>query len=155
MDREAWCAAIRGVAKSRTRMSDWTELSSNKNVSLISTVSDKEKKSFYEEGYGYDKEIIQTLGFPRFDALMKNSKFKKEILIIPTWRKNLRGNKNKFINSNYFNSIKRDVFFTLMKFPCFPRNRKMTTKVAILKYKNTRFHFIFKWSISAEANYTH
>ena len=26
MDREAWCAVIRGVTKSRTRLSDWTEL---------------------------------------------------------------------------------------------------------------------------------
>ena len=27
MDRESWRAAVHGVAKSRTRMSDWTELS--------------------------------------------------------------------------------------------------------------------------------
>jgi len=31
MEREAWRAAIHGVAKSRTRLSDWTEL----NISLM------------------------------------------------------------------------------------------------------------------------
>ena len=31
MDREAWHAAIHGVAKSRTRLSDWTELISAKS----------------------------------------------------------------------------------------------------------------------------
>ena len=29
MDREAWCAAVHGVAKSRTQLSDWTELNPN------------------------------------------------------------------------------------------------------------------------------
>ena len=35
MDRESWCAAVYGVTKSWTRLSDWTELAVQKLVNLI------------------------------------------------------------------------------------------------------------------------
>ena len=38
MDREAWGAAIHGVAKSQTRLSDWTELMKVKEDSVKSVL---------------------------------------------------------------------------------------------------------------------
>ena len=38
MDREAWRAAIHGVAKSRTRLSDWTELTHTYTMEYYSAI---------------------------------------------------------------------------------------------------------------------
>ena len=49
MDREAWSAAIHGVTKSRTRLSDWTELYSTGNstqYSLITYMRNKSEKEW-------------------------------------------------------------------------------------------------------------
>lgn len=75
----------------------------DKNLSLITTVSEKEHDSFLEEGYNYDEEIIQILGFPRFDNLKNNPN--KQVLIIPSWRNYLRGNKDAFLNSEYYHDL--------------------------------------------------
>ena len=38
MDREAWHAAVNGVAKSQTQLGDWTELNTVKGFSVVSEV---------------------------------------------------------------------------------------------------------------------
>lgn len=64
-----------GVTKDN--ISDWL-YKADKDISLIVTVSDLENKSFLDKGYNYDKDIIKTLGFSRFDYLERLDSFNLE-----------------------------------------------------------------------------
>ena len=78
----------------------------DKNLSLIPTVSDAERNSFLDEGYNYSPEIIQTLGFARFDNLNKKENLSKQIVIMPSWRENLYEMTPNYIKeSEYFKHI--------------------------------------------------
>ena len=50
MDREAWRAAIHGVAKSQTRLSNWTKLRDSKGIfyAKIGTIKDRNSKDLTE-----------------------------------------------------------------------------------------------------------
>ena len=61
MDREAWCAVIHGVAKNRTRLSDWTEL-----ITVTKHDRDKEKQRL---SGGQDSEQQRRSGSCGEDAL--------------------------------------------------------------------------------------
>ena len=50
MDREAWRAAIYGVAKTRTGLSDWTELKSSKRL-LNQIYTSKDRQRFFNSNF--------------------------------------------------------------------------------------------------------
>ena len=80
-------------------MSSWMT-KFDKNLSLILTVSDFDYNEFTQGNYNYDKEIVQELGYPRYDDLT-NDNLKKQIVIMPTWRNYIK-NKHQLVNSQYY-----------------------------------------------------
>lgn len=94
-----------GVTKDN--VSNWLK-KYDKNISLIVCVSDLERESFLDEGYNYPENIIQTLGFPRFDNLVENDNDRnvKQILIMPSWRRDLHNKRQiQIMDSEYFHKI--------------------------------------------------
>ena len=68
----------------------------------------KPEYDFVKEKFGYPEENVVLAGFPRFDTLVDESKNKKQILIMPTWRNwlgretNSLSEKEEFESTNYY-----------------------------------------------------
>ena len=58
MDREAWRAAVHGVTKSRTRLSDWTELMSHQNYPVTSLLTLKKSQTNHSGWENYQEWFL-------------------------------------------------------------------------------------------------
>ncbi|MBR0471301.1 MAG: CDP-glycerol glycerophosphotransferase family protein [Methanosphaera sp.] len=77
----------------------------NHNLRLIVTSAERERQSFFDLNYRFPEEVVQILGLPRFDNLIKDNKIKKQILFTPTWRLQLDKNESLFLNSDYYHML--------------------------------------------------
>ena len=73
MDGEAWCVVVRGVAKSQTRLSNWTELNwdsilRNRDITLLTNVHLVKAMVFPVVMYGCKRWIIKKAEHWRIDA---------------------------------------------------------------------------------------
>lgn len=83
----------------KDNMSSWLR-KYDRNPNLIVTSTQLEYESLFDEGYFYDRDVIQMLGLPRYDNL-NNKGLKKQIVIMPSWR-NYLTNSEEVYNSEYF-----------------------------------------------------
>ena len=85
MDREAWCAAVHEFAKSRTRLSDWSELNSTKwkqPCVLNTIVVSKSYPQVYDQNLGIG-HLIQQKGLCRHDEVSRSGELSWIVWVDP------------------------------------------------------------------------
>ena len=65
MDREAWCAAVHGVAESRTRLGDWTELNQTAVISMEKEMAIHSSAIAWKIPWTGDPGVLQFMGSQR------------------------------------------------------------------------------------------
>lgn len=85
----------------------------NKKIDLFVTSSKSEKESIVNGDYGIDKDKVALTGLARFDRLYnQQSNLKKQVLILPTWRKSIWQSYNKVTNSSiYYDKFNETEYF--------------------------------------------
>ena len=86
----------------KDNMSEWLR-KYDRNPNLIVSSTQLEYDSLFDEGYFYDRNVIQLLGLPRYDNL-NNRGLKKQIVIMPSWRNYLTCEED-VLNSQYFKNF--------------------------------------------------
>ena len=87
----------------------------DKNFNLIITSSKYEYKYILKNQYGYSENNVILTGMPSYDNLYRFQKevnIEKKILIIPTWRKSIKRERdNIYYNKSYSDSFKETKFY--------------------------------------------
>lgn len=77
----------------------------NVNIDLF-VCSARPEYEYVKDNYGYADGVVQMLGLCRYDDLYKIKELSKKILVMPTWRYNLRGTDRKgFLESGYYKAF--------------------------------------------------
>ena len=85
MDREAWCAAIHGVTKSRTRLSDWTKL----NWTFIEPVTSLRRPELHRDRHNlicWVMELHRKMVCAATCYIEDESAWEKTIVWVTAWQ---------------------------------------------------------------------
>lgn len=114
----------------------------NNNLSLIDCSSENEYELLINSENGYDENIIQTLGLPKYDYLEDNNG--KQIIFAPGGKPNLK-TKNELKESDYY----RNIISLLNNVHIVNYIKKMKYEVILRPDGNLRYHIdLFKSDIT-------